>query len=689
MAKKNVVDSKACSMSIDMTNRAEVLGLEVLMTPFLQHLTTQRGAMFCSNVAQAMLVDGAEMPMIYTGWEKIMGQYEWDEQGREADAVVFENIPKFIVGKGLDPIHTIPENIVIYTYGNTASYMSLKKYKEGKFGYKYKLQNTHMLTEGNYIPKDIKFSTSPTHDGNKYMMGVNANVAYMSLPQVAEDAFVISRTLANKLKHYATETISCDIGIDDIPLNLYGDGETSYKAFPDVGDVVRDDAILMAIRKPKGMGYIADISADSLKDIQYLHDEILGAAPGAEVLDINVYIKSSALSKMSDNMFAQFIKYHEQHHRFNQKIIDCYERLKKENYILTPKLNALITRAILFEREREDKKLKLVNKKEPIEFIHIELVIGYRREVDKAFKISDRNGGKGVISDHVWEDEDMPTDKHGIRADLIVSPDSPFNRMNTAQNDEQFFNRASELMRQRLVRGELGNAKEAFEKIMEYIGDIRPNYVNLIRSKIKNIKDMERFLDGVRAEGIYLCIPPFLNIEMKALIPFIEKKYKVHDEHVTYYVKQADGTKKKYTTEQTVCVGSKYIYLLGKIPLDMLTAVEFGYVSQFNTPTRPKSKKVKQRSPVKATPIRLGEDETSVLTMAIGSEEVYRMMSLYSNAPDSVKKLQKELLTNPYPTRINEMPISTQELVDSNVNNSLMRHMLGVIGLEFDNESNK
>ena len=282
----------------------------------------------------------------------------------------------------------------------------------------------------------------------------------------------------------------------------------------------------------------------------------------------------------------------------------------------------------------------------------------------------------------------MPVDKHGIQADLIVSPDSPFNRMNTSQNDEQFFNRASDIMTQRLIIGELGTTtRDSFEAVMEYIGDIRPAYRDLIKSKIKTIKDMEIFLDGVRHEGIYLCMPPFLDIEMEQLVPFIEKKYKIHDEHVSYSIIQSDGTKKRYTTKETVCIGSKYIYLLGKIPLDMLTSVEFGYVSQFNTPTRPKSKKVKQRTPIKSTPIRLGEDETSVLTMAIGSEEVYRLMSLYSNSPDSVKKMQHELLTNPHPTQINKINIDTQELIDSNINNSLMRHMMGVIGLEFDSKS--
>ena len=664
----------------DMTVRPELVGLETLLIPFLQYTSTQRGTMFCSNVTQALLIDGREQPRVFTGWENLIGEYEFDHQKREDDAFIVAVIPKFEIDIGLDPIFTNPEFTVIYTYDNKADYFQIKKYENfGKFGYSYKWQNMHMCQANEYVPKDIKFSTSTAHENGRYMLGTNANTCYMSIPEVAEDAFVISQNLADKLSHLVIEEVEIDINLQDVPLNLYGNEEV-YKSFPDVGNFVNDEGILMAIRKPKS---VADIADPALMEIQYMHDDIFTAPPNAEIINVEVHIAKKAIKNIQyPTIYSQFTKYAEQHKRYDDKVISTYESLKRDGFELTPKLNNLITRSLLFKEERKNKKIRLVNKKDPIEFVHLKITYAYKRKIHRGYKLTDRMGSKGVVSD-VWPTEDMPVDKYGIRADIIINPDSPYNRMNFGQNSECFIGRAMDIMTIRLRNGELGNDDKAYSTIMQFIKDIRPKYAELIASETKTIADKQKFLSNIRREGMYMCIPPFYEKEMVKVIPKIEHKYDIHDEVVTYNIVTNNG-KKTIQTEEPICIGSKYIYLLGKIPLDMMTCVEMAHVSQFMTPTRSKVKSIKAQDVVKATPIKLGEDETSVLNMSIGPDDMFRIMSLYSSSPSAVKKLQELLIENDQPSALANIGMDNKELIENNVVITLFRHMLGVLGITYD-----
>jgi hypothetical protein len=56
-------------------------------------------------------------------------------------------------------------------------------------------------------------------------------------------------------------------------------------------------------------------------------------------------------------------------------------------------------------------------------------------------------------------------------------------------------------------------------------------------------------------------------------------------------------------------------------------------------------------------------------------------MCLQGNSPNGVDATIEELLTNPYPTRINRIPISNSDLLNSNTIVLLFRHMMATIGL--------
>ena len=276
--------------------------------------------------------------------------------------------------------------------------------------------------------------------------------------------------------------------------------------------------------------------------------------------------------------------------------------------------------------------------------------------------------------------EDMPVDDYGLRADIIISPESVFNRMNPAQQFEQFYNRAASIVHQRLVDGELGNDNAAVDYILEFLTDIRPIYGEFIREQLATEELRMDFLDEVKDTGIYMVIPPYTNGVGPKHVLFIAEKYDIRETPVSFNTTFADGTTETIRTINPVAIGSKYLMLLGKIPLSMMSSVEMGYVNQFGTPAKPHSKNTKSQHIYGLTPIRYGEDEICMLTMCVGADTVARFVGTTANSPEAINMVGKELLTAKKPSALRRIKMSTKAIIKLNVNIGIYTHMLGVAG---------
>ena len=64
-------------------------------------------------------------------------------------------------------------------------------------------------------------------------------------------------------------------------------------------------------------------------------------------------------------------------------------------------------------------------------------------------------------------------------------------------------------------------------------------------------------------------------------------------------------------------------------------------------------------------------------------------MGLYSNSRTAIEKLEQELLTNPQPSCLPNIGMSTQEIIDSAVNVNMLRHLMEVCGYELVTQPNQ
>lgn len=390
----------------DYLNNAKVpmqlLGLAPALNPLVDHTSAQRLMMWSSHVTQTQVLHGCEFPRVYSGFEQMVGRYEYNTTERDQDIQILQVIPKFVINSGVFPINDNPYHTIVYRGcdDNKVGYFQLEKFtmRSDGYGYMNKLTpNVQLLSRGTFIPKDVKLSTSPTHDGNKYMMGTNLRAAYMSLPQVTEDAFVISESAARKLSTDGFTKISFRIAPNQIPVDCYGN-ENEYKFLPDIGETVREDGILCAIRTPTENSFIYDVNPVNLRKVQHLHDSVFYAPPGARVMDIDVIINRNRKVRTPPEVFAQVEKYREAINKYHLRVWDAYQEAVKKGWEITPEFNTLVTRAIeslLIDNQhipdfRKRANVSAMYRKEEIEFMYITVTLRYNNPIEFGKKLSGR-----------------------------------------------------------------------------------------------------------------------------------------------------------------------------------------------------------------------------------------------------------------------------------------------------------
>lgn len=282
----------------------------------------------------------------------------------------------------------------------------------------------------------------------------------------------------------------------------------------------------------------------------------------------------------------------------------------------------------------------------------------------------------------------MPVDEHGIRADMMVDMNSPVGRNNPSQLYEMGLNRISEFVRREVKRiYETSGVDAAFDKLLEWYGDVNPNYEKLIRSGVDTIRGKENIVKDAIATSPKLWVPPFLN----TLTPKPEdswhalrnikkwaEKWGCKPSRIKYNIRQADGSYKEFISNTEFSIGSKYIVHLHKIP--EIAAPGFAAVNHMGIPT--KSNFDNKYSPVSNNPYRYGEDELRLLCMDSDSREVTRFQNLLANSPKGVSTAIQTLLLVDNPTRIKRVPISNGELMKSSAPLRLFHNTTATLGVD-------
>lgn len=475
---------KVFEIDPDLKIREELLGFHS-MNPFVAQLSSARSYMYSSHLSQSLTIEYGEEKIIQTGLETQFANNTFSKKV-DSDVRVIKVIPRY---RGIDSnsINITTELLLIVEnletgeidYIDAPQYFSLHQY----FGFKYKWNKELLdqLTPNTILTKDTVIADSPTvGKNNSYKYGINANVALMTLPETAEDGVVISKSLSEKLSYKVFETRVVEFGSETFPLNIYGD-ENTYKAFPEIGELINEDSVIMVLRDYDSRLSPALTSIKDVREYNPIFDKcVYVKGPGEEkilngykvntgvVVDIKAFHSPKFKRDIYTDTANDVEKYVKGLKIYYQDIIDIYEDLVKDHYRryknndlkISEKLHRLIVDALAIVNS-ENNKLNYSSRNEQLDIYRIEFTIEYTVSASVGSKVTDSFGSKGIVVE-IKEDSKMPMDLHGNRADVVMDPSSVTSRMNAGRLYEQYINAMSRKTKIEIIKS-MGGLKDINE----------------------------------------------------------------------------------------------------------------------------------------------------------------------------------------------------------------------------------
>lgn len=647
------------------------------MNPYHRHDSSPRGAMIANHLGQSLVVKGATERMVQTGYEREYGKYTFGVT-MPCNAQIVEIIPRYRVGGpgSVDSINYNPQTIVIYEDQDTKvlGMLSLTDYCSNHQYFGFQFDDGPGMKElypRSYIPKGTVFKRSPNvNDEGGYKIGLEANICYATLPATSEDGVLISDALLPRLGFHTYENRVVEWGQKKFALNLYGD-ENNYKPFPDIGDRIREDGVLMALR-PYGPDELAIVeqSVRSTMEVDYTFDSTVYVnGPGGRVVDIKIHHDIHSFNHAERHMDKQAQKYDHERRIFYKRIVEVwkkYNRLAGGNLQITPELSRMVVEAQSVASEGEGQRVGKLYRQIPLDDYRVEFVIEYDIVPGIGFKITDLHGGKGVIC-QVAKAEDMPVDADGNRAEIVMDPNSTISRMNLGRLYEQYINAASrdvhksvcKMLEVKLFEDEdlalmkiqslsQDQLQQAYQYLLGYYKITSPNqYGWHVDGKID--ETVAQYMAQIVNRGVTLYMPPDNPVESEDMVLALEEHYRPCYGPITY----RGNSGRLVTTKDFARIGSMYVILLEKIGDDW-SAVSSGKLQHFGVLSQ-LTKVDKYAKPARNQAVRgAGEAEVRIFISYIGPLFMAEMMDRNNN-PQTHKAIVSNILKALHPSNIDNL----------------------------------
>lgn len=614
-----------------------------LMQPFKPANSGSRALMSSIHVEHLMVPSKPEVPLVQTGYETEFGEVSTSYIEAKGDWEVIYKINKF----SFNPNHYY----LIVKNKETGIYDVIERvtYKHNTESYGYMWDNSRLdaLNIGDVIKDGSIIKTSKGFDefGNK-MNGVNLLTLYLSCGQNMEDSIIISQSAAQKLETNLIENTSITINDNDILLNLYGD-YNNYKTFPDIGQKI-NNGIFCAIRRLENENLLFSLSQQRLRDIMISDRKII---MDGYVADIDVYCNNvEALGDSAYNQ--QLYKYYQERINFCNQVYNLIGPIALNNK-MTYDLQEL------FGVCRDTITGKQFFKERMFNNVIMEVTVMHPLAIMEGDKLSDRYGGKGVVS-QILPDKLMPILENGEIVDIIKNQSTCINRENIGQLHEQSLNfigmRIIDYFKQNIGRMRYQEMVKIWYDLVKMVDELQAQMgagmLDFCSENEKDEMECKMFIESIIADGgIIISSQPFttpINIDTIAKIydqfPFI-KPYKV-----AMPMEDSNGNIRYVRSKRDLIVGKIYNYRLKQYAEEKFSVTSLSATNLKNLNTRSKANKQYETKYAK-TPIMFGTMESGNLSH-LGMQYVVMNLMLYSSSPRARRLFEELLIGNPYDINI-------------------------------------
>lgn len=613
---------------------------------FTKYVNAMRTTMNTSQQKQYLTLRNPNFPYVFTGMENVAGKHSSGYKKAKSNLEVYAKVSKF-----KNELKS-PEVYMLFVYDKKADKYDVimrkpvEDHLSENFGFEYDNTMIDSLKIGDTIKNDTVLYKSRSYDDvMNFGYGMNVTMMYTLDPYTAEDAAIVSESLARSMVSTETEYVTIGLNNNDYLLNLYGNSE-HYRVLPEIGSIL-NSGYICGIRRQYNSQLLYDFTEKSLREM-HTGDDIKRVDVGTVILDYTIYGNLDSDVKRTP---------------FNEQLLDILEsqnQYYREVHFVCDKImksGSAFSNDIEYWYKRSgeflDTQKKWKEGDSAFSNMVIEVEIKEPRGLSNGQKLAGRFGNKSVVS-KIVPDIYMPITEDGRRVHLMLSLLGIINRTTAFPLYETFINCASWKLRKLMVKM---TRKEQEHALFGYLARLNVAYANKMREIYESYDDVgkDEFMHDTIYDGIYVDqndinedTPIFYKIQelLRAYGNTWLKPDKV-------YIRNRD-TGRDQLMLATAWVGEQYILKLKQSDRRGASIRSTGAVDITSLPTRNnKSKAHLERT--SSTAIRFGEFESLNFSIGLLPEDIALFHAFYRTSPKARKSLTELMFSND-PDKIMELP---------------------------------
>ena len=618
------------------TKPEQMLGVGLLQ-PFNNTNSSPRKIMYYLHRSQVLQLMKGEKAIVETGYEIRYGDYSSSISTTDKDYQVIAKISKFsfapnhhywLILKDLNSNHLVVQERISYHHITES------------FGYLYNNEEMDKLVPGAIIPKNKIIRKSLSFDKfNNRTDGTNLNVVYMALDDNMEDSVIFSDEAAKKMVSPLIKPVTIMINENDIPLNIYGN-DTVYKSFPDIGERIQN-GVMLALRKEKKEDSLYMQSVNRLKTPMITDEKY---SLHGTVVDVNIYCNN--IENLDSLYCGQFKMYYNELRRMSEEFVTLLTPLVSQGFTMDYELKKLFANAkrVLNGDEYIDKKL--------FSNIKIEIVVLEEKELEVGDKVSNRFGGKGIISS-IRPQYLMPRNEYGVYADVIMNSSTMYGRENPGQVFELSETHVGDEIL-RFIETGVYDEDDSLALIIKYIKLLSPRQGEEFEKWVSKLDIYEkRFLieSILDDQRIGLSIEPMSESVDIDMIRKLYKEFPFAKQNKMFVpIVGSNGEIRVIESRRRMVMAKQYMFRLKQFAEEKFSATSLSATNIKNENTKSKASR-DYKELYSNTPIRSGNMETDNMNH-IGTEYVVANLMIHSTSPHARRLVEQFSLGDPYETDI-------------------------------------
>ena len=564
---------------------------------FAEKISTTRGVMAVRHTSQRVVLTNPEFPMVFTGAENEFGERSsWNVKATD-DYQLMRIFRKF---------NDYPESTTAYIFKNlrTGKYIcKLVKPCEHlieKYGFR---MNNHMIghMEGDVIPQGSIIAQSTSYVNDNYCAGRNIRFAYAVLPELTEDALVISQEAADQLTYNFVDIVTVQLKQNSFLLDRYGHGH-GYKPFPNIGEYVEND-ILCSIRENSYVSSASEASVPHINDKnKYSHgivaDIDIYTNVDLEDAQLNYYL--SEIKRWYSEIYAYISTIIADPYQDDISLLDIYHQAEK-----------YLTDATWVTKEY-------------IENTVIKFTMLQPMKIEKGQKVVGRYGNKSVIADIV-PTHLMPKTDDGRPIHMLANALAVPNRIIAFATYESSMTFMIDRMKQHIAKmAEEGKSKDDIVYLVrDFVTIFNPHQgEELTRLYGEN---PDAIYDDIMKDGIIIQIEPF---NQNCVRDSILKAYETYPDILKRYDVYTKLRHRWVKLDQPQVVGYQYTWVLKQEPSKYMSVVSVGRTTHYDHPikTRQVNNNLRLYSD---NPIKFGEYDTYNFLAGVGVRDFAKITTYF------------------------------------------------------------